>query len=426
MQYLENDMDDLFQRAAENYPLQSGKGDWESIAKRMADEPKEAETAPASKSIKNKKFIALLLILLILSTAGWLMFENNRGKVFSAHSNKINKETANGFNNKEVKKNPGNSVKKGNNDISMNEINSDNSKGNLVISIATTSFNSGINIQTPGGEKITNEIADAENNYFSNNFTSPDYFKKNIDKIFAKNVTESAEKISIKNQSLTLPLNNNLNNTTDKKNNTNEMTTVSQKNKGIYLGIVAGLDFSKVESTSFSSGFDAGLIIGFRINKRFSLESGIIVNRKNYSSDGSNFNMKNVGSTMPAGMTINSLQGQSSLIEIPIKGKYDIINKRNSDFFITGGVSSYIMTKEENMYDADFNGNQEKFKGVYDKMNYKIPADINISVGYEHTISRYLDFRVEPFLKIPVQGIGVGSLPVTSAGLQVGIIRRLK
>ena len=152
----------------------------------------------------------------------------------------------------------------------------------------------------------------------------------------------------------------------------------------------------------------------------------VILNKKNYSSDGSNFDMKNLGSTMPAGMTINSLQGQSSLIEIPLKGKYDIINKRNSDFFITCGVSSYIMTKEENMYDADFNGNNEKFKGVYDKMNYKIPANINISVGYEHTISRYLDFRVEPFLKIPVQGIGVGSLPVTSAGLQVGIIRRLK
>ena len=36
-------MDDLFQRAAENYPLQSGKGDWENIAKRIADESKPEE-----------------------------------------------------------------------------------------------------------------------------------------------------------------------------------------------------------------------------------------------------------------------------------------------------------------------------------------------------------------------------------------------
>ena len=426
MQYLENDMDDLFQRAAENYPLQSGKGDWESIAKRIADESKPEENTIVSKIKKDKKFIGLLLLLLMLSTAGWLMFENNSGKVFFALSNKINKEKADEFNKNQVEKNSGNSVKKGSDDISINEINPYNSKRNLVTSIATTSFNSGINIQTHGGEKITNEIADTENNYFNNNLAGDDYFKKNIDKILSKNLIESAEKISIKDQSLTLSINNNLNNTTNKNNNTNETKTVSQKKKGIYLGMVAGLDFSKVESTSFSSGFDAGLVVGFRMNKRFSLESGIILNKKNYSSDGSNFDMKNLGSTMPAGMTINSLQGQSSLIEIPLKGKYDIINKRNSDFFITCGVSSYIMTKEENMYDADFNGNNEKFKGVYDKMNYKIPANINISVGYEHTISRYLDFRVEPFLKIPVQGIGVGSLPVTSAGLQVGIIRRLK
>ena len=73
MQHLDNDMDDLFQRAAENYPLKNEKGDWESIAKRIAVKDNPKEPVATVKSKKNKKLIVLFLILFI-SLAGWLMF----------------------------------------------------------------------------------------------------------------------------------------------------------------------------------------------------------------------------------------------------------------------------------------------------------------------------------------------------------------
>ena len=60
------------------------------------------------------------------------------------------------------------------------------------------------------------------------------------------------------------------------------------------------------------------------------------------------------------------------------------------------------------------------------KNNYRLPAVANLSIGYQNSISKNLNIRVEPFLKIPLQGMGVGSLPVTSAGLQLGITSRLK
>ena len=69
---------------------------------------------------------------------------------------------------------------------------------------------------------------------------------------------------------------------------------------------------------------------------------------------------------------------------------------------------------------------QEKVLGVYEKNSYGLPAVANVSVGYEHKISKTFDIRIEPFLKIPLQGIGVGNLRVTSAGLQIGITGRLK
>ena len=55
MQDIDNDMDDLFQRAAENYPLRVDNGDWESIARKIADAPAAFKCGnnPGKKRYKN-------------------------------------------------------------------------------------------------------------------------------------------------------------------------------------------------------------------------------------------------------------------------------------------------------------------------------------------------------------------------------------
>ncbi len=75
---------------------------------------------------------------------------------------------------------------------------------------------------------------------------------------------------------------------------------------------------------------------------------------------------------MPAGMVIDNLESQSSVSEIPIKVRYDFINYRNAFFFASAGISSYIMTKEKNMYNVTMNGSQEKMTGVYNKNDYEL------------------------------------------------------
>ena len=85
----------------------------------------------------------------------------------------------------------------------------------------------------------------------------------------------------------------NANDTSVASKTSNKKTITIQKKKGLYVGVITGLDFSKVESTSFdNSGFDAGLLLGFRINRALSFETGIAWNNKNYLSDGKSFNIE--------------------------------------------------------------------------------------------------------------------------------------
>jgi hypothetical protein len=50
---------------------------------------------------------------------------------------------------------------------------------------------------------------------------------------------------------------------------------------------------------------------------------------------------------------------------------------------------------------------------------------ITFSTGVTKPLNKTIDLRIEPYLKIPVKGVGVGSLSLQSAGVQVGITKTI-
>jgi cytoskeletal protein RodZ len=436
MQHLDNDMDDLFQRAAENYPLRVDNGDWESIAIKIADAPTPSNViiAPAKKG--NKRIIVLALLLFIVSF-GWYIFQRPSHRINRRNNNELTKNKDNTPGKSEIKTDyPGAKNEARENDIS--DQNTSRNKRGLsssavieikpinIITSDTFAYTSKIPRQDISERNMpTEKPGIVYNNYYAYFLSAEDFSKQENQKLIegSKNNVETSlvpiRKYIPLSKDVSIVEENSANVSLKKK-------PSAQDKRGLYFGLIAGPDLSKVHSRPFNFGFDAGLLFGYKINSKISLETGLIKGRKNYTSDGSNFNMAKISQSMPAGMTINDLASKSNLIEISLKVKYSFMTKKNSGFFVSGGLSSYIMTMEKNLYNTSVNGNPEKFNGVYYKNNYRFPADATISAGYEHSISNNLDFKIEPFLKIPLQGVGVGSLPVTSTGLQVGITRKLK
>lgn len=436
MQHLENDMEDLFKRAGENYSPQKGKGDWESIARQLADKAGSPTIVEPVRNNRNKKIISFFLILIIVSLGLFIMKNPTTEKPSLANQNELIKREKNTPDNTETKiNNRGMNKNDGATDILVAKtrgnkygIKTVSPSGNTS-SEETTVFNPASdfisNKESPSKEKKENRLVIEKIEKKENYFFSMEDLRGSLNNRLPESLAYNAENLQ-QRKSGDIVLKQDDNSSLIKKKK-KETPVISQKNKGLYFGLIAASDFSKVQSPTFhNTGFDAGLLAGFRVNTRLSFETGVIWNKKSYRSEGKNFSMDKVGSAMPAGMIINDLESRSSLIEIPIKVKYDFFRKRNSDFFIAVGVSSYIMTTEKNKYNVTMNGNHEKVSGVYEKNNYGIPAVANFSLGYEHSVSGTVNIRIEPFLKIPLQGMGVGSLPVTSAGLQVGITNRLK
>ena len=440
MQHVENDMDDLFQRAAENYPLQNNEGDWDSIARQINPSQTDAKTVVPLQKKSYKKLIAWLLLFAALSTGDLLLrkptnelsFRIVASELINQKENLLNKSTkenkiAGYLNQEEI---TGIEVdKKVTGDYSHTSVaysgkDFTNKTSRLKRALFYTE------------KKFENSNKNKQDNYLmpkdvsDNNITTIAVYniKEKSYNLLADNNRHEIEKILTTGKMRNVQLHNSStrdSNIVDYKKD--KILTAASKKKTFYIGVAGGPDFSKVQSASFNNiGFDAGLLAGMSINNKVSFETGILWNKKNYRSRGTQFSMDKVRSTMPPGMIINNLESESSLLEIPLKIKYNFTDKRNAGLFATAGISAYIMTKEKNMYNVTMNGNPEKLIGVYGKYNFGLPAVVNFSIGYEHPVSSYLDIRIEPFLKIPLQGIGVGSLPITSTGLQIGIVHLLK
>lgn len=192
--------------------------------------------------------------------------------------------------------------------------------------------------------------------------------------------------------------------------------------KGPYVGLLAGMDLSSVQFQSMKTGVNKGLIAGYEFTKKWSIESGLFWNKKRYVGDGSAFHPS--GYTLPAGVTMLSVNGECQLYEWPVNVKFTIIPKKNS-LFVTAGLSSYYMKTESYNYEYEQNGQEWKSYASYKNETKDWFSVANFSLGYMYQIGERSSLRVEPYLKLPIRDIGINNMPVVSTGLNVGFTKQI-
>jgi hypothetical protein len=384
MQRLEHDMDELFQKAAENYPLKTGEGNWETIAGRLTE--KQVVINKPAKASSRKKYLSAAMLLLAFLLLSDIVLRYNDKRSAASFTNKIETES-------QPENKPG---------YSDSRIGEDK----LIMNNRTAVAKKRIYQKDQSTKHLTETVDEMR---LMNEHYYKQVFKTDNAILEPVNIGR-ADLVSIKTRSIPL---------TSIK-NANNLFNPGEK-KGFYWGILAGPQFSEVKGQgSGRSGFDAGILAGYRINKNLSIESGLFFSSKYYYSDAKYFKMS-PDPSMPANMVLMNLKGKSNVVEIPLKLRVDIFNTRDNKFFATAGFSSYLLTNENNNYHAMVNGTEEYMKKSYKKNSAYSAAGINITGGLEHRIIKQNFIRIEPYFQIPLKGIGVGSMPVTSAGIHIGI-----
>ena len=419
MQNLDNHMDELFQKAAENYPLKTNIGNFDDLMPFIGGETATTTAIPAV--LKGKRKTARLLLAFLITgftiTTTYLITKNNNNKTKNNTSVKdksispvqnntvpeVNINIAGAIDAEALTKNTGSSSTA----IYQKNILASFTKGNMFTNILSpvpdTDEDSEKRNDKPGFVKKI------ENNATAENINQPQVNKDIITTEAKKDIIEQTDKRK--------ELTGDETKTADKKDKKNK----NRNKPGLYYGIVAGAELNEVKGQPMTkAGLTGGVTLGLQINKKIAIETGVQVSQKKYYSDGKYFKPK--AGSMPANMLINSLQSTSTIIEIPVSVKYNFSKKRNT-LYAKAGVSSYIMTKESNKYQAVVSGQPQEVNSTYKNNHNYLASDLRISAGYQHTAGKILNIRVEPYIQIPLKGIGIGKMPVTSTGLQLVLTR---
>jgi len=207
-----------------------------------------------------------------------------------------------------------------------------------------------------------------------------------------------------------------------KKNN--QSNPFVNNEKGFYAGFMTGVDMSSIHFKSIRTGSSKGILLGYALNKKWSVESGLFWDTKRVYDDGSFFNPP--GNNSATGITITDVNGKSRIYEVPVNIKYTIIQGKGK-LFTTAGLSSYFMRSEN--YDYEYTINNQP--GGHNYLNYKnatknLFSVANLSLGYTQKVGAAGSIRIESYLKLPLNNIGVGKMPIMSTGLNVGFIKKLR
>jgi hypothetical protein len=441
-----DDIEGVFRDAAENYQVRTDKAfNWDKINRAVH---KNTGNDPGKPRKKNKRrFVFWFFLLISLSLFSYSIWRIEFSEEYAAEVNKqpqVQNKT-NTLSDKEknagnaaIQKNEQASVQKASPDekVSLSEIKepnkeratpAENISDNISNKQKATDKNNlqQTKIKTPGDDNATLEDKKGEiqiqseskpnnNDVAANNSEKGNTINNVPPPVNKSNGDERSRNIA--SDSVTTDKTAQQTNTVSAKGKTN-------KNEGrFYAGVQVSPDITFIKFQKAQGvGAEFGLTAGYQLNKKWSIETGVLLNKKRYYTKGEYFDKSRVW--LPNGADLVSVSGKCTMIEIPLNLRYNFALHKKYNLTLAAGASSYFMTREYYDYSLVSSGQTQTMEQTYHSSSKKILAAVNLSAGFERRINSSLTFRAEPYFKIPVSGIGTGKLYMSSTGINLGVIK---
>ena len=125
---------------------------------------------------------------------------------------------------------------------------------------------------------------------------------------------------------------------------------------------------------------------------------------------------------------IESIEAKSKITSVPVTVRYSFSSKGYGHFFVTAGVDAVIIThSEQYQYSVSKDGVEKNLSKNYSSVRSpKYFTGVNISAGYETKLNKWCNIKFEPYYQAPINDFGVGRLPVSNFGIDIGIVKDLK
>ncbi len=198
-------------------------------------------------------------------------------------------------------------------------------------------------------------------------------------------------------------------------------TAMPVSERGLSVRIVVSPDLSAVGLHNFARpGTNVGAMLEHRLAPRWSVQAGLLRSMKVYNAQLSDYTWTGKRwAVMP-----EDVDGRCVMLDIPLNLRYDFVRHSRTNgqqpdrWFVSGGATTYVILNEDYTYNYAWPDNPAiKFRNwrVDSTSRYGF-SQLNLSVGFERTFSRRLSWQVEPFIKLPLKGVGFYKINLLSTG----------
>ncbi len=182
------------------------------------------------------------------------------------------------------------------------------------------------------------------------------------------------------------------------------------------ITLSAGGDVSYISISNagkLKTFYGAGL--SYILNKRLRISSSIMVSQKIYTAKPGQYKLP-YGTNYPH---LQKIDAVCKIYEIPFSVYYNFAQKNKHNWFAGTGISSYIMKNEAYDYvnKSPTTGQTYSWKKTVANKNNHLLSVLTLSGGYQYTVSKRFSFMAEPYLKIPLSGVGEGKVKLNSTGM---------
>lgn len=193
--------------------------------------------------------------------------------------------------------------------------------------------------------------------------------------------------------------------------------TVKQRKKAtLFLAVSAGPDASGVSYSRLGKPTLAyGIGAGITFKNRLTIRTGFYTAKKLYVADSADYNP-------PAGWwryypNMQSIDADCRVYELPLLVSYQFAAKKKHAWLATAGISSVYMKRETYTYNYKYWGLPVSKTMTFTNENKHFLSVLTLSGGYAYQLSPRISVLAEPYLKLPVSGIGFGNIKLNSAGV---------
>ncbi|PPL03581.1 hypothetical protein [Parapedobacter indicus] len=184
------------------------------------------------------------------------------------------------------------------------------------------------------------------------------------------------------------------------------------------LSVIAAPDLSGTQPLSGKLSGNVGLIATYRFNHWLSISGGALYAKKLYRADFADY--RPTISWGDRAAIPDLVEANCGVLDIPILANITLKQYDQSSFFVSGGISSYFMLREtyNYIYPPHEYGYLQKPYTLHNRNRHLLGVG-NLSIGYRRQLNASLSLTVQPFVKVPLTGIGNGNIKLYSTGVAI-------